>query len=309
MHNYKLLPTLYALLETKNLTDAAKKLNVTQPAISKTLKQLREEFQDPLLIRQGQQFILTKRGESLLALLPSVFTQLEQLYQPADCEVHKIQRPFNLALNHFISPDILPQLCREFHQQAPRARLNTTLWQDRALSELAESQVDLLATLSVIVPENLHGKKLASDQYVVCRWSQHIEQNTTLTLDDYFRARHILVSGLHTESLQVDTLFQRYRKKRRIFATLPSIRLAIETMIGTDCLVTLPLHIAAQYAQGHPVTLFPTPYELPQHDYYLLWHAKHHHSLEHRWFREFCYQFFKQDIKDKQDIGYSLLVS
>ncbi|MGT0149959.1 hypothetical protein ACT691_12100 [Vibrio metschnikovii] len=53
--------------------------------------------------------------------------------------MHKIQRPFNLALNHFISPDILPQLCREFHQQAPELDSIQHYGKNRALSELAES--------------------------------------------------------------------------------------------------------------------------------------------------------------------------
>ncbi|QSA19978.1 LysR family transcriptional regulator, partial [Vibrio furnissii] len=53
MNNYKLLPALMALLETRNLTDAARRLNVTQPAMSKALRLIRDEFQDPILIRDG----------------------------------------------------------------------------------------------------------------------------------------------------------------------------------------------------------------------------------------------------------------
>ncbi|MEK6215298.1 MAG: LysR family transcriptional regulator [Vibrio fluvialis] len=79
MNNYKLLPALMALLKTRNLTDAARRLNVTQPAMSKALRLIREEFQDPILIRDGQQFTLTQRGEQLKERLPALLFQLDQL--------------------------------------------------------------------------------------------------------------------------------------------------------------------------------------------------------------------------------------
>ncbi|WP_293132099.1 LysR family transcriptional regulator [Moritella sp.] len=70
MNNYKLLPALMSILQTRNLTESARQLNVTQSAISKTLTQIRAAFDDKIVIREGNQFILTRKGEELKTQLP-----------------------------------------------------------------------------------------------------------------------------------------------------------------------------------------------------------------------------------------------
>lgn len=309
MNNYKLLAPLLALLETRNLTDAAKRLNVTQPAMSKALRLIREEFQDPILIRDGQQFILTQRGEQLKAHLPGLLSQLDQLYRPSAADIKQCERDFSIAFNSFISTDLLPALCSEFHDNAPLASIQTVLWQNAALSQLCETDYDLLATLAVTVPDNLYGKKLASDHYVICCCQHNAEARQGVTLEHYFSARHIVVSGLHTETRQVDNLFRQHKKPRRIFATLPSLRLALETVVGTDCLVTIPLHIAAQYARHYALAILTPPFELATHNYYLLWHAKFQNDDEHRWFRELCFAHLQRDFQAKLSLGSELITS
>ena len=51
--NLNLLPTLKVLLETRNISRAAELLHLSQPSISKQLGQLRSEFDDELLVREG----------------------------------------------------------------------------------------------------------------------------------------------------------------------------------------------------------------------------------------------------------------
>ncbi|MBY7888054.1 LysR family transcriptional regulator [Vibrio fluvialis] len=309
MNNYKLLPALMALLETRNLTDAARRLNVTQPAMSKALRLIREEFQDPILIRDGQQFTLTQRGEQLKERLPALLFQLDQLYLPPQANIQHCERSFRLAFNSFVSMDILPALCSELYEKAPQAGIQTSLWQNASLSELRETDVDLLGTLAVTVPENLYGKKLASDHYVICCCEENDIAIKGVSLEHYFAARHILVSGLHEESRQVDNLFRQHKKQRRVFATLPSLRLALETVIGTECLVTVPLHIAAQYAKHYPLAVLSAPFELATHNYYLLWHAKFQNDDEHRWFRELCFTHLQRDFQAKLALGSALISS
>ena len=61
-----LLISLDALLHERNISRAADKLYVSQPAMSAALHKLREYFNDPLLVRVGRNLELTPRGQSLV---------------------------------------------------------------------------------------------------------------------------------------------------------------------------------------------------------------------------------------------------
>ena len=61
-----LLVALDALLTERNVTRAAERMSLGQPAMSAALARLRKQFGDPLLVREGRSYGLTTLAESLL---------------------------------------------------------------------------------------------------------------------------------------------------------------------------------------------------------------------------------------------------
>src|SRR6267143_6619075 len=76
-----LLHTLFALLEERHVTRAARRCFLSQPAMSRALERLRETFGDELLIRVGRQYERTARGERVLRDLESLLPRLDLLLQ------------------------------------------------------------------------------------------------------------------------------------------------------------------------------------------------------------------------------------
>ena len=161
MNNYKLLPALISLLHTRNLTESAKSLNVTQSAMSKTLSQIRDAFHDPILIREANHFVLTKRGEELKTQLPSLIQSLDNLYLPKKLDIAQCKRKFILASSDYVSQFILPDICAKMVNSAPNISIEYQLWQKNWLYELSQKPLDLVSTIADSVPENLYGKKMA----------------------------------------------------------------------------------------------------------------------------------------------------
>ena len=79
--NLNLLVALDALLSERNVTKAARRIGITQPAMSQTLARLRELFADPLLVRQGRSMVLTPRAEVMLAPLSDALLSVERAVQ------------------------------------------------------------------------------------------------------------------------------------------------------------------------------------------------------------------------------------
>ena len=301
MNNYKLLPALASILQTRNLTDSAQQLNVTQSAMSKTLGLIREAFHDPILIREGNHYLLTQRAQVLKDQLPILMSQLDNLYQPMDLDPRQCKRKFNFAFSSFVAKSVLPMVCAEVEKAAPLASIESTLWQTEKLTDLGESEVDLVATIANEVPENLYGKLMAEDQYVLLFNNKHSLLNEKITLELYLEAKHILVSGVVDKSRQADDVLRLTGNRRHIFATVSSFHAAFEILINTQTVITAPLHIASKYVKKFDLAIRPLPKKLSPHQYYLLWHAKHQQDPEHKWFRELCFpilqHYLQQQIK------------
>lgn len=309
MHNYKLLQALASILETQNLSESARLLNVTQSTMSKTLGQIREEFSDRILIREGNQYVLTKRATELKVKLPTILSQLEQLYKPIEIVPRQISRHFTIGFNAYVAPTILPQVCAKIESEAPRATIECQLWQKEKLDDLFESSIDLVATMATDIPDNIYGKRLGKDDFVVIMCNKHAKAKGDFTLNDVADAKHILVNGIVDTRSADNALLAPTGKTRNIFAIVPSFLSAVQSLKLTQAIMVAPSHIASQYVDEHQLTVKPLPIDLPSHSYYLLWHAKHQNDPEHQWFRELIFPLLQKNLRDSTEAGSQLLNS
>ncbi|TKB48549.1 LysR family transcriptional regulator [Ferrimonas sediminicola] len=287
-HNLNQLKVLNALLHTPNLTRVAESLHMTQSAISKTLAQLRDDFQDPLLIRDGQRYLLTPRAEELKQRLPEMMKQLEGLYQPPAFEPARCQRTFVFASSDYVAQYIYPLIAAEVARQAPKVTLKYRLWQREQLHQLAELPVDLVSTIleAEEVPPSLCHWPGGEDGLAVVMRRDHPLATGELTLEGYLASRHLLVSGGGDKDTPVDCYLATLGHQRRIWAEVPFFQAAAGILCHSDALLTTPLHIGVQLAESAPLTVRPLPFTLARQGYRTLWHQRFDLDPAHRWFRE-----------------------
>ena len=307
MNNYKLLRPLLVLLQTRSLTEAALQLNVTQSAMSRTLSQIRTAFDDPILIREGKQFVVSAKGQQLLAQLPELIGALDELYAAEEFSPHACQREFRLAYMAFLSESSVPLVSSELFKLAPNAGVNGELWQDQNVSVLGDSPIDVLATTLDYFPENISGKKLLEDEYVVLMSGNHSLADASLEMDDYFSASHVMVHGMREMRQYVGEQFEQHKVQRKVIARVPSFTAAMELVCQSDALVTAPLHLAGYFANRFDYVVKPLPFDLPKHSYYLLWHSRHQKDPAHRWFREQSFAALQRHLKLMYASGVELM--
>ena len=120
-----LLKALIVLLDEESVTRAASRLNLSQPAASLLLKQLREIFGDPLLVRAGGGMVRTERGEHLRGAARQMLTELDHLVLDPDEFDPSISRAtFTIAMPDHMLPLMFNGVMQEFRRQAPLARLS-----------------------------------------------------------------------------------------------------------------------------------------------------------------------------------------
>lgn len=284
--NLNLLRSLDVLLETRNLTAAAALLGLTQSALSRQLAQLRVQFDDPLLIREGQRFLPTQRAEAMRGPLKALLAALESVldgpgFDPATC-----RRAFSIAGSDYLADHMLPPLVDAVSLQAPCARVAFHLWEPGYYRLLSDEGVDLVATIADMLPDNLHGRAMGEDRPVCVMRASHPLAQQKLTLTDYVQGRHVRISGGSDKDGVIEQALARQGLRRDIRLTVPFFSTALRLVSDHDVLLTIPEHIAIQLGGGAPVVWQALPFEVPVYRYWLLWHARNHHDPAHQWFRQ-----------------------
>jgi DNA-binding transcriptional LysR family regulator len=118
--NMNLLVALDAILAERGVTGAARRVHVTPSAMSHALAELRELFEDPLLVRAGRGMALTPRAEAIRLPLHRVLLDAQALVRDrAGFDPATAKRNFVIAAPDFLSVLLLPELMAAIALQAP----------------------------------------------------------------------------------------------------------------------------------------------------------------------------------------------
>jgi DNA-binding transcriptional LysR family regulator len=145
-----LLAPLDTLLETRSVTEAARRLGVSQPTMSGMLARLREQMRDPLLVRVGRTVELTPRAAGMAADIRQTLLQIRQLTQPViDFDPATLQRTFRIMASEHGLLLVLPTIFRNAEETAPHVQFETVLI-DQPAASVYTGAIDLCLTGDIL---------------------------------------------------------------------------------------------------------------------------------------------------------------
>ncbi|MEQ6333646.1 LysR family transcriptional regulator [Sphingobium sp. MK2] len=122
--NLNLLPVLQVLLREKNLTRAANLLGLTQPALSMALGRLRQVLEDPLLVREGRQMVLTIKAQELVPVVEDICARIEYLLPLTGFDPQAERGKWVIASSDYGFHLIAAEITEKLRQNAPHALLH-----------------------------------------------------------------------------------------------------------------------------------------------------------------------------------------
>jgi len=137
-----LLKTLLVLLQEKNTNKAAERLNTSQPAVSRTLAKIREQFDDPLLIRHSRGLKLTPKAEELAVRLPKLFSDLQETLHGEQFVPAKQTGLMKIAMNGFIMETHGYDICEAIYKAAPNVDIELHSYSAKSTAELVSGEID-----------------------------------------------------------------------------------------------------------------------------------------------------------------------
>lgn len=275
----------------RNLTQAAKTLAITQPAVSNALARLRKLFNDELFVRTARGMQPTPVAESIaqnisdaLGLFRASILEREA-FDPALTE-----RTFQFSMTDLTEAVVLPKLIPFFEETAPNVTLQSYyVKRQELLRNLSRGELDFAVDVPVVEDPQLCHESLFSDDYVCVLRHGHPALAKELTLENFLGLQHIHVSSRRKGLGQVDLALLRSDKERRIKLRVQHYRVAAAIVNTTDLALSLPRYLATKF----DLAVRPLPFHVPQLDFHLYWHKQSDSDSSHRWLREALLMLFK----------------
>lgn len=290
-----LLRVFDAVMTEQNLTRAAGRLAMTQPAVSNAIKRLREALSDELLIRTAHGVKPTARAESLWPAVRRALAELEEAVAPRSFELAKAHVTFRMAMADATAAILLPRLVRLIESDAPGIDVRMvplTTREPRPM--LLRGDIDLaigffpgvVAQLQGATETPIRHERLYRGQYVCVMRQHHPLASENLTLDQYCNANHLLVSFSGRARGLVDDALLTLNRERRILLTVNQFFTAGKVVTASNLLMVLPRHLIAATGMTDALIVKELPFPMPDVHIDMLWHERDARNPGHRWLRD-----------------------
>ena len=281
-----LLRAFDALMRERNVSRAAQRMSLSQPAMSNALSRLRDLLEDPVLVRTSRGMQPTPKALDLETPIRNALSAIEQSLVPeADFDPATSDQTFHVATTDYVEMLLLPKLIKHLDKVAPKVKLKIhALGLDIPEAELEEGVFDFAVGRFAQVPNRLLSEFWLSDNLVCLVRDDHPWFDDSISVQQFLEVEQIWVSGGQRSGV-VDAWLKKNNLTRNVAYTTPNFLMAPHIVAQTDMLVVTPSAIAQEYVKKMPLKILPMPMELGSFDLYTLWHPFHAGTSAHHWFR------------------------
>lgn len=256
-----LLLIFVELMRHERTTVVARRLGLSQSAVSHALTRLRDIFDDPLFLRRSNGLAPNQRAkelapkiEQLLRLAQTVVGDAES-FDPASSD-----RLFRLAANDLVTALFAAPLLGAMAAAAPQARLTIRFAVGAdAFNALRRDEIDLAVGRFYELPSGFDSVVISEERFVVIARRGHPAIGPSLDLATYLRLDHLLVSFVGRLEGVVDAALAREGLKRRVRASMPMFLTAFAAVAASDMIATAPARLARRFAEQFRLDLYEPP--------------------------------------------------
>ncbi|MFD9901056.1 LysR family transcriptional regulator [Mesorhizobium sp. NPDC059025] len=280
-----LLVALEALLEERNVTRAAQRLGMSQPAASRALGRLRALFSDALLVDGAGGYMLSARAEELRPHLRRILAGIGDMLEASAFNPAAATGRIRLLMPDLQAAVLAPHLLARLAREAPSLDLEVAAPGTDGFAALEHGGADAMVALIDNAPAGIQRRRLYDEELVTLMRTQHPALARKLTLERFLALEHIVVSVTGSGPAPVDEALARMGQTRRVKLRVPNFFAAVEIAARSDLVMTLPSSLARAAATIGRFVALPPPLDLGVFTMSLAWHARQQDASRHVWLR------------------------
>lgn len=292
-----LLVAFNALVRERNVTLAANRIGLSQPAMSNALARLRKLFNDPLFVRTVTGMQPTPYAQQLAEPISHACELLEAALQidagfdPAT----STRKAFTFYLSEIGEVVFLPKILLSLQSLAPRLGVRVSRVPETGAQAAMESgEVDLAIGIFPSLRAGFYQQRLYGDKFVCIVRRDHPLIQSAPSLEAYVAASHAVVTSTGTgHDTAVEQVLLKQRLQRKIAVTVPHFMALPAIVAQTNAIATVPARMAAALQGQANIRVLEAPIKFPRIEIRQHWHERYHHDAANKWLRELVAQLLK----------------
>src|SRR5437879_3788597 len=256
-----LLVALDALLREANVSRAAMRIGLSQPAASHALQRLRDLIGDPLLVRTGARMELTPRAQALRAPLAQALDQVRSLFIADEFDAARSERQFRLMMPDLAVELLMPPLMAKITKTAPNVRIDVVPWRGPAIftAEFART-IDMVISIGDAF-KGFHRQLLYTDSDALAVRRGHPAAAKLKKRDAFLNARHVAVVIRGQSEDLIDRWLRSKAIERRIALVVPGYIEALHVAARTDLVAFVPRRLIGALSKQLSLVAVTPPFD------------------------------------------------
>ena len=299
--NLNQLRVLSVLLREPNLSRASEVLGLSQPTLSSALKQMRDEFNDPLLVRVGNKMELTNRARSLLGPLDNIFNAVDQLWEHESSRPEELNRHIVIGTTDYGTAIVSSSLLNILRKEAPGITLQfVDVAETRRLIN-RENEMDFYLVPDAIChsPAFLEFKYLqlyTEEMVYMVNCNHRLASLKSITEEDYRQEKFTLYHlGEERSSLLTRKVLAEMESEHEIVMRIQQFSLLPMIAEETDTVVIIPCRLAEKLVNKFNCKILGPISPIVPFKFNLMWDSVHHSDSVHEYLRSVFRRMFDRE--------------
>ncbi|EKS6727612.1 LysR family transcriptional regulator [Enterobacter mori] len=287
--DFNLLVALDVLLAEASVAAAARRLNLSTSAMSRTLSRLREVTGDPILVRAGRHMVLTPWAEATRDRARNAVHEARAVLQPSSetLNVQTLARLFTIRANDGFVVAFGPALIAAVAAAAPEVCIRFAPKPEKTSRYLREGLVDLEIGVQSNMGPEIRLQRLFQDRFVgAVRKGHPLAALSAISINDYVSWGHVVASPDGSLHGFVDDVLAEQSMKRKVASVVPGFPTALSVALASDLIAMVPALYLRNQTMTENLHVFELPFKARTITVSQMWHPRMEQDPGHRWLRE-----------------------
>lgn len=271
-----LLIVFQEIFQERQISSVARKLNLSQPAVSNALARLRQSLNDELFVRTSFGMQPTPLAQALADPIAAALANITQaLNQQEHFDMPSSQRHFTMAMTDVGEVYFMPILIDYCRRHAPQVKISTVRTANVDLmAEMETGRIDLALGAFEEVSGALYHRRLFQQSYVCLYRQHHPSMKADISSKAFLAAEHLIVASQESPYDRINQLLLKAGISAKAHFNVPHFSALPSILSSTDLLAIVPEKLAQSVAQPYRLSYSKPPIKLPILQTNMFWHRR-----------------------------------
>jgi len=284
------------LYEYRNIKKVSELLDISQSAISHSMKRLRLCLGDQLFYRTSSGLTPTPYAEEISKTIVTCFDSIQQsINSNLNFDPLKSKRVFNVSMTDVGEILFLPKLISHLATVAPDISIEIVRCSSQNIQkEMELGNVDIAIGLLPELNTGFYQRRLFTQKYKLMLRKEHPLLSEKITQDSILNYKHISISSKDTGHSIIEKYLQNNHINRVVASKLTHFIAVPYILCVSDFIATVPEKLDEMTGTHFDVITIDHPLQLPEIQINIFWHARLHEDSANKWLRGLIFDLFSE---------------